>query len=227
MVKQGIYFTIFILLFIPEYSLGQEVPVVTEQFETYGKTSGNSLVIVIPEANIKDVEKEWKSLLKVYGGKAKESKGIISAEGINVSSMGPDTFVVYSKIVPVGEGVKLIVAFENENKFISRYENESQYSAAENLLYNFSVRMAKEGVEENKNTANKAYKDLQRKKDRLQSKQDQLKKSIERWNENIRKAENDIKENTKELEEMNKKLEAEEEKIKQIEEKEKQIKKFN
>ena len=227
MIKQRIYLLVFILLFISNYSLAQNAPIVTEQFETFGKTSGNSLAIIIPEANIKDVEKEWKSLLKVYGGKAKESKGVISADGINISSMGPDTFMVYSKIAPVSEGVKLIAAFESHGKFVSNYESEKKYAAAENLLYNFSVRMAKQGVEEIKATAAKNYKALVRKKDQLQRKQDQLKKSIERWNENIRKAEKEMQNNVKDLEEMNKKIEAEEEQIKQIEEKEKQINKFN
>ena len=205
----------------------QKNPVVTEEMEQFDKVSGNSLVVDIPEAVPSIVEKEWKSFLKVYGGKVKSSKKIISAERIRISSIGSDTIIIYSKFSPTANGIRLYAAFVDEGKFINKYEYPQKYEAAENLIYNFALRMAKEGVKEKTEIAEKDYKKKEMERDRLIRKQEQLQKSIERSKENIRKAEKDLEKNNKELEEKNIELKLEEQKLEEIEKKNKVIHKMD
>jgi len=219
---------IFALFLISTFSfaIAQNAPVVKEETTSFGKISGNSLVIIIPEATLSSVEKEWKSLLKDYGGKPKGSKGIITAENVVINTMGEEKLHVLTKIISVAEGVQLSVAFANNDKFITSSNNSIPYSAAENLLHNFALRMARKGVEVKKSDSKNELSVLERQKNNLDKKQKQLQRDIERWEDNIKKAQKEIEENKKELENLNNSINAKIEQINIIKDRESEINKM-
>lgn len=208
------------------FTIAQNAPVVKEEITSFGKISANSLVILIPEATVSDVEKEWKSLLKTYGGKPKSSKEIMTAENVVINTMGEEKLRVLSKIIPVSEGVQLSVAFSNNDKFISSSNNSIPYGAAENLLHNFALRMAKKGVEVKRTDSQKELSVLERKKNNLEKKEKQLERDIQRWEDSIKKAHKEIEENKKEIENMNNSIKAKNEQINIIKDRESEINKM-
>ncbi len=218
---------IFILQLTIVQVIAQKTPVVKEENSTYSKTSANSLVIVIPEATIKSVEKEWKALLKVYGGKAKGSKGKITAENVVISTMGQNPLSILSKINSVSDGVELSVAFNDNGNFISSSQDRSQYTAAENLLYNFALRVAKQGVGEKSSLVKKEYDNLEKQQKKMEEKQKRLQSNIEKWERNIKDANREKEKNVKELDQLNKSIIEKQKEMEKTNEKQREINKMN
>jgi vacuolar-type H+-ATPase subunit I/STV1 len=224
-------FKILTLVFILQLAISpvfaQKKPVVKEQMTSYGKTSANSLVIVIPEASMKSVEKEWKSLIKVYSGKAKGSKGMITAENVVISTMGTNSLSVLSKIAPVSDGVELSVAFNDNGNFITSSQDRSQFAAAENLLYNFGLRVARIGVGEKSSAVQKEFATLLKKQKDIEAKQKRLQSNIDKWEGNIKDAKRENEKNEKELEQLKKSIAEKKKEMDEMKDKQKQINKMN
>ncbi|MGI8893449.1 MAG: hypothetical protein ACR2GN_08305 [Bacteroidia bacterium] len=183
--------------------IAQKAPVVKESMTSFKKTSANSLIVTIPESNVKMVEKEWKSLMKVYGGKTKGSKGLLTTDRVVINTMGTNELLVLSKMVPMNDGVELSVAFGDKGNFISSTQDRSQYTAAENLVYNFALRIAKQGAGENTSVVEKELSVLEKKQKRIEEKQKRLQTNIEKWERNIKDANRELEKKAKELEQLN------------------------
>jgi hypothetical protein len=201
----------------------QKSPVVTEESTEFGKIPANSLVITIPEVSVSAVEKEWKSLMKVYNGKTKGSKGLLTSEKVVINTMGTNQWQVLSKMTPVSNGVKFHAAFRSDANFINSEQDRAQWSAAENLIYNFALRIAKKGAGENTAVVQKEYSKLEKNKSSLEDKQKRLISNIEKWERNIKDAKLEHEKNKKELEQLNVSMDEKMNQLNSMKEREREI----
>jgi hypothetical protein len=190
---------ILILLISVSTVKGQRSPSVTESVENLAGVSVNSLIVIIPEVGIKQVEKAWRSSLTVYGAKIKKSKRALIAQPVTNLNISAAPMVVYSKLDEKGGQVRLVVAFNTGAGYISRQDDPKGYEAAENYLFNFALDMVKQHVAEQMDTADKEMDKLIKKHKDLIRRQEKLDRSIKTYESKIQKAKQDLEQTRDDL----------------------------
>ena len=101
-----------------------------------------SYLVEIPEAKIKEVEKDW---LKYISAGSKGKATVVNGENLQTDAIykniSPNPFNVYSKLVETIEGVNLTVWItDNNSAFISKTPNSIEDLAVQKYVRDFAVK---------------------------------------------------------------------------------------
>jgi hypothetical protein len=114
------------------------------------KDSQFSYLVEIPQAKVKQVEKDW---LKYISIKSKGKATVVNGENLQTEAVykniSPNPFNVYSKLVETTDGVNLTVWLTDNNAaFISKTPNSIEDLAVQKYVRDFAVQEYKLAVEE-------------------------------------------------------------------------------
>jgi hypothetical protein len=187
------YFLFALLLFLTSPQFAQSL--VKEEMVAIDGKSRNSLSILIKNADVEGVKKDWKKLLKDLNGKVSE-KAIVFCDDCEDKSLSDNTFDVYSTVNANGEGgVRLIAAFDLGGAYLSTEEHPHQYPAAEQIMSQFAVSQAKEVLRVEISTTKKILKGFEKDFSGLEKDKERLEKEIEEHKNKIEEAKAAIKKN--------------------------------
>lgn len=196
---------------------------VNESKESIGGGSNNALVVSIYEADAAEVEKEWKSLMKDKEAKVSSKDGVF-ADNAMIKTMGNNPIDIYAKVVKVKDNeVKLIVGYDLGGAYLSSGKHPEQYKEAKKMMYDFAVKMTKEGIAGQLKAAQKAHEKLTDQQEDLEKEQKSLEKDIEDYKAKIKQAEDNIAKNKANQEKKKQEIEAQKKVVDAIANKEKAV----
>lgn len=186
---------VFSLIFLSAWNIFSQKISVKQRNETIGNGNNSALVASIFEADISDIEKEWKSLMKSYDAKVTMG-GEIFAD--NAKFKGFDnTCDVYARIKNINDHEKeFMVAIDLGGSYLSG-SHPAQLSRIENILYDFALKLTKDAIAVQIKDAEKAHKKMVKEQENLVEDKEQLQKDIQNYKNKITEAEKSIIENDK------------------------------
>ena len=197
---RNLFITTAIILFcISTNSWGQKIKI-SQSSEKIGGGRNNALTVMIFEVKDNEVLKEWKSLIKGYGGKVSSK----FADNVSIPSISENTIDIYTTAVKEKDNTILIVGFDLGGAYLS--SGHSGYKSAERILYDFAVMMTKKGVarllkgaEKILAKSEKNFEQLIKDNEKLHKNIEGLHQDIERYKDQIEGAKKDIKQTEKDI----------------------------
>ncbi|MBL4752177.1 MAG: hypothetical protein JKY52_01060 [Flavobacteriales bacterium] len=196
--------------------------------KSIGGGKNDAFVTVIYNSKESDVKKEWKALLKQYAPEKVKSGGEIMADNATISGISSNTIDIYAKVKQAGNDVELTVGFDLGGAFVDA--SHSGAKTAENIVYEFAVKIATAAIEREVKAAEKLLvlkeKELEKlvkSNDRLHQNIEKFKAEIETANANIKQAESDLETNTKDQEGAKKGIEDQQTAVKLVGDKLKEV----
>ncbi|MEM9821123.1 MAG: hypothetical protein AAF985_08630 [Bacteroidota bacterium] len=171
---------------------------ISEDLKSMSLGVNNALVLELPDAKEKFVEKQWKKYIKQYDGKTKRNKKADeyyteNAEIVDIGGANPVD--VYCRMAESGSDVDVILWIEKDGEFISSSDHPEEYTEAEKILMRFALDVTREKIKiEIKEEENKLKK-LNKKLKKLERANANYHRSIEVAKEKIRKNEANIEQN--------------------------------
>ncbi|MCH8904942.1 MAG: hypothetical protein IIA45_13630 [Bacteroidetes bacterium] len=197
---------------------------VAEQSKKMSKGTNPGLTVNIPEADLKNVEKSWKKLMKKYSAKMSNSSGDLLAQGAEIKNISDMSMNVYANISKSGDGINMIVFFDLGGTYLSQSSHATEYKVAEKIVYNFAVKAATEAVEGQLKEAEKALSELEKDRSKLEKENEGLENDIDKYNNSIKNAENTIDNNVKTINKKNEDIANQDKVVADIKERLKKIK---
>ena len=195
---------------------------IVEAEKVMSEGSNNALILEIPEADDKIVEKVWKSFAKSFDGKVKNVKKSDDQITIspNISGFAKAGLQnIYVRFVQQGDNVVFHSWFELEDQYLNSYNNPDEFDEAQKVLLNFGLEVAKEytimELDEEEKTLKKMKSDLKK----LAKDKENYEKAIKDYEQKIIDAEADIANNIIEQERMGETIEAQNEAIEMVKKK--------
>ena len=181
-------FTFLLLLFLTgSTALAQ----VTSQRQSMSRGSNDALILELPSADEKMVDKLWVDWLKdEYKVKTKRNRKSKEYESLNFGIPGVSTggkVDMYSKVEERGSGTEVIVWIATPDGYVSPELDRNRYYKAEEMLMRFALDVSREQIEQQVEAEEDALADLEKDLEKLQ-------KDEERANDDIREAEKKIQE---------------------------------
>ena len=157
-----------------------------------------ALLLEIPDADKKIVEKVWKSYAKSFKGKVKKVKKsddlITESPSIaGFSEAGLQNIVV--RFEQTGDEVEFYSWFELRDQYLSSYHFPDEFDEAQKVLLNFGLEVAKEYTLMELDSEEKNLKKLDNDLKKLVKDKTNYEKSIEDYKQKIIEAEADIENN--------------------------------
>lgn len=200
------------ILFI-SYSLNGQI---VEAEKVMSNGANNALILEIPNADEKIVEKVWKSYAKSFNGKVKKVKKSDDQITIspNISGFAKAGLKnIYVRSVQTGTNVAFHTWFELEDQYLNSYNNPDEFDEAQKVLLNFGLEVAKEytimELEDEEKTLKKMNNDLKK----LAKDKENFEKAIVDYEQKILDAKANIENNIIEQQRMNDTIEAQNEAI--------------
>ncbi len=187
---------------------------ITEEERVMTQGINNALMINIPNADDKAVEKLWKKHMKSNGSKTKKikkSKEWFSGNADITGVGGSNSVDVYATFEQSGSDVKMTTWFDMDGAYLNSADHQERYSAGENFLTDFEMQVYKEGVKSEIKNEENNLKKLDSEMKKLKKNNDRYHKEIEDAKKKIAKAEANIEENLQEQEETTIKIDAQKE----------------
>ena len=199
---------------------------VSESAENINSGNRNSVVVIIPEVSVEDVEKAWKGELKnLKSAKVSYKKGEFMADDATHKDMGENSFDLYARVDKEGDdAVKLIVSVDLGGAYMSSGQHPEQFKVFKDLAYKFAVRIARETLDELLKDETKNLESLTKVAATLVTEKTDLEASIEDYKKKIEEAEAAIEENIKSQEAKKEEVLEQEQVVKAVEEKMKGVK---
>lgn len=156
-------------------------------------------IVMIPQANMKDVLKSWTKKIK-QNTKAKVEKNGAehSIKGTLITEIYSDPINIYSAVIQVDSAVKLISLFEVDSIFFtpgvqdSHIDNERTYQGIKNFVYGFALEEYKNAVSNELELEGKNLKNLANQLEKLEKQNTNYHKTIASNEQNILKSESEI-----------------------------------
>jgi hypothetical protein len=171
---------------------------INEGSESIGAGNNNAFTVIIYEANIDDVEKEWKSTVKDYNTeKTNLTKHSLFGDNAVIKEMGNGTVDIYTNFSEKKEDktVRMVVAFDLGGAYLSSGQHKDKADIAKKIIKDFAVKMTREAVAGQVKIAEKALEKLTDKQKDLEKGKKDMEENITNDKEKIKKAEEDIKKN--------------------------------
>ncbi|MBC7861590.1 MAG: hypothetical protein IAF38_01370 [Bacteroidia bacterium] len=171
---------------------------ISEGSESIGAGNNNSFSVIIYEADIDEVEKEWKSTVKDYNTeKTNLTKHTLFGDNAVIKEMGNGTVDIYTNFIEKKEDktVRMVVAFDLGGAYLSSGQHKEKADIAKKIIKEFAVKMTKEGVSVQVKVAEKALEKLNDKQKDLEKGKKDMEENIVDDKAKIKKAEEDIKKN--------------------------------
>jgi hypothetical protein len=175
-------------------SWGQKIKV-HESRESIGGGSNNALVVTIYGADVSDVQKEWKSMMKDYGAKVSTSKGEMFANNAVIKDMGPKTMDIYTRFDDKKGEIEMVVGFDLGGAYLNSSQHSDKYKVAEKILHDFAVKMTTEALNDQLKTQQKALDKLTGQEKDLEKDTKNLNSDIVDYQNRIKKAQDQIEKN--------------------------------
>ncbi|MFT5165037.1 MAG: putative RNase H-like nuclease (RuvC/YqgF family) [Saprospiraceae bacterium] len=184
---------------------------VNEEVRSMTQGMNNALIINIPNADDKKVEKLWKKYMKTKDSKAKKIKKSEEwlCDNSNLSSIGGSENVdVYATFEQTGSDITMTAWFDMAGTYLSSTDHPERYAAGEDFLIEFEMEVYKAGVKEEVKKEENNMEKLESNLNKLKKKNERLHHEIEAAKKKIAKAEAGIVDNLQEQEETNTKIDA-------------------
>lgn len=187
---------ILLLLLFPIFGYAQSPVKVTETIESIESVNGNALQTTIYRSDSKSILKSFKSLLKGYDGDVDQKKDYLIASEVLISSISEHQIKVYAKTKEIDEkSVSLFVIFLNGDSPVSSSNDVSSYTAAKEILNDFSRNQSQQATERYFELEEKKLSDLEKDLENLLKEKKKAEKEIEDCKKAINDNEYKIKEN--------------------------------
>lgn len=185
-----------LLVFIPLVSFTQSVTEVQETIENIEDVNGNALQTTIYRSNSKSIFKSFKSLMKSYGGSVEQKREYLIASEVLISSISEHQIKVYAKTKEIDEkSIALVTIFLNGDNPISSQTDISSYTAAKEIIAEFSRNQSQNATEEYFKSEEKTLAGLEKELELLLKEKKKAEKEIEDCKKAITDNEYKIKEN--------------------------------
>ena len=177
-----------------------ELPVhlvdVTQEKKTMSKGENMAVIVKIPEADIKTVQKGWEKAIK-NKTKSKIQKELNETwiASTLLREIYQEPIAVYGKVIATPEGVDVIAFFEIDSVFINQNKDEDKVASASQFMHKFGVGQYRLAVTDQLKNEEKKLKDLKQRLSKLQKENEKLHKSIKANESNIINKESDIEVN--------------------------------
>jgi len=163
----------------------------------------NAVILDIPDSKAKIVEKVWKDFSKDFNSKTKKDRKTdewITENPIIRGFAAVNVNTLYARIEDGGGASKLTLWFELDGDFLNSDDYPEEYEAAQMLLLNFGIEVAKEYTLMELEDEEKIMKKLETDLKKLVKDKENYEKSIEDYKDKITKAEENIEQNIAEQE---------------------------
>lgn len=203
-----------------------------ESNENFSSGKHPALSVIIYDAKPSDIESEWKSLMKGYKAKTKESKDEMFSDNAIISDInGNNSIDVYAKAVKGKDNeVKFFAAFDLGGAYISESHDKSKYNMAKKIVNDFALKMTREAITGQRKAAEKVLgdlqddqKDLEKENSKLNSNIEDYKKKIEDYNNKIKQAQDDLVKNKGEQDKKKAEIQAQDKVVKDVTAKENSV----
>ncbi|MEX0813001.1 MAG: hypothetical protein WD048_12350 [Chitinophagales bacterium] len=191
------------------FTFAQEPINVTVAHQSVTRDAQNSYTVDIPQANLKDVEKEWtKYLSKKSKGRASESNGEYIQNNAVDKNISNKPFDVQSKLFGTSDGVRLTAWFTQRNRPLQSSERgNGQQLAVQKYIRDFAVPQYREAVKAELETEQDKLEEMEKQlSEMIKNEEASLKaiaeneRSNERAKESIATTKSDIKSSSKKIE---------------------------
>lgn len=173
---------------------------VTSQRMTHSRGNNDAIILELPTADDKMVDKLWADWLKdnykVKTKKVKKTKN--EMQHLNFSIPGVSiggNLDMYSMIRESGSGSEVMVWIATPDGYISPQLDSGRYIEAEKMLMRFALEVSRAQIEIQVEEEEKALKELEKELDRLQKEKDSFEKKIADAEKAIADARRDIEKN--------------------------------
>lgn len=157
----------------------------------------NSLNIRLKNANEKDVEKLWKSHIKLYKGKTKKDRksGEIFTDDALVPELSSNTIDMYAKMATVGDEVMFTVWYDLGGEFLSSATHPDKYGQAEKMLLLFALKVSGKVISDELSVEEGTLKKQEKELVKLEKENTKLHQDVEMYKQKILEAEAAIESN--------------------------------
>lgn len=182
----------------------------------------NALVLEIPNADDKIVEKVWKNYAKSFDAKVKKVKksedyitGSPKIAGFSQAGLSN----IFVRFEQKGDNVQFMSWFEMRDQYLNSYSHPEEFDEAQKLLLNFGLEVAKEYTMMELGEEEKEMKTMHNQMKRLVKEKENYEKSILDFQQKIIDAEANIANNIIEQERMQTNMESQSESIEGVKKK--------
>lgn len=187
---------LLLVLLIPIISLAQSPVKVTETIESIEQVNGNAFQTTIYRSDSKSILKSFKSLLKNYDGDVDQKKDYLMASEVLIGSISEHQIKVYAKTKEIDDkSTSLFVIFLNGDSPVSSQTDISSYTAAKEILSDFSRSHSQEATLDYFDNEEKKLESLEKELENLLKEKKKAEKEIEDCKKSITDNEYNIKEN--------------------------------
>ncbi len=189
-------------------SWGQIKVTIKEESKAMSLGTHNCLVMELPGASAKDVDKAWKGFAKRFKGKTKFDRKMNEhfVDDGTIKEMSDNTVDIVAKIEERGaEGAAISVWFNLGVSYLSSKDFPDRYPFADKIMKDFANEVSAEMILEELKVQEKILKEKEKELEGLEKSKTGLEKDIEGYKETIKKmeesitkAEGDIKQNVEE-----------------------------
>ncbi len=205
---------LFILVFCLCFALFDSHAQITEDDKSMSLGVNNALVLELPDAKEKFVEKLWKKYIKQFDGKTKRNKKADEYFTDNAKMVdigGAQSVDVYCRVAGSGSDVEVILWIDVDGSFLSSSSYPEEYTEAEKILMRFALEVTREKIKIELKEEQSRMKKLSKSMKKLQRANSNYHRSIEIAKEKIKKAEANIEQNEIDQENMKNDIEAQQE----------------
>jgi predicted nucleic acid-binding Zn-ribbon protein len=219
MKKKNFTFAFLLLFILPQLITAQVNIEVINEKATLSVGNQNVYKVIIPEANLETVKKEWTKIIR----QNTKSKVVLAGTEINIGGtiikeIYDKPFNIYSALISDNSYVTVFAAYEIDSVFFEytignkTIQTDKINSSINELMRNFAVTQYKNAVSEKLDLEEKNLEKLNKEYENLNNQVESDRKEIKENEQNIKNAEDAIagneKENERKVTQINSKKEA-------------------
>jgi hypothetical protein len=188
---------ILLALYLLATSLSAQKIKVDESSQKVGGASRNALTAIVYQADPATIIKEWKGLMKGYGGKSTVTENEVFTDNAVILSFGNNNTVdIYARVEKINDKeTKLIAAFDLNGAFLNSTQHPIQAKEARQMIYDFAFKQSKAAVNAQLKDAQKALTKLSDQQKKIEKDNETLKMDIEKLKEKIKRNEETLQTN--------------------------------
>lgn len=195
---KNVFILLLLSVLIPSFVKAQ----VLEETRVMSLGSSPALTIMLPGADIKFADAEWKEYMKPYGkvSRVKQSKENVVADAVLMDIGGISKINVFNQNEESGDGVKSIVWINTDSGFVNSTTTPTAYVAGVKFMKDFAYKVKVDLITKDLEDQQKQLTKLESSLTKLQREKESLNKVIEDSKKRIAQAESDIEKNKKDQE---------------------------
>jgi chromosome segregation ATPase len=168
---------------------------VNESSEKFSTGSQNAATTTIMEADLDNVIKEWKKVLKEFKyEKVKDDNNEVFGDNVVIKDWGNNPADFYTKFEEnkKAKTIKMSTAVDLGGAYLKSSEQSDKFKFVEKMSMDFAIKMTKEPIEEKLKDAERSVSKLEDKQSTLEKENKTLHEDIIDYNNKIAKAEKEL-----------------------------------